>query len=272
MPFGDQGVRAGFAADGSPLAAAPLLFEIPSSALGGSINQVENKVVTLQIRETTTNGDAIGPEPIALRLPKVVRYTHTNRFGIRDIGDCTGLLDETRDDRKWRDRPFPCGGDDWALPKVKTWAERVAGVNWNDFSNMNAGSFPYHRWHNRGDTIDGQFGGYDDMDAGGAQRMIDYLNTYGLQIERAYVSFALRLDTLGRIIRPHGAVPLRDLLDPQKTPATKYPYWDAIRSVRLKDGRRARDVIRNIVGHHVHFDWLIRPERPLPTGTDGTCQ
>jgi hypothetical protein len=99
-----------------------------------------------------------------------------------------------------------------------------------------------------------------------AQKMLDYLNTYGRQIHKVFVSFGLFRDQnyVLKAMTP-------DALDVATGRIKK--YWDTIRNARLRDGRCARDVITNITGHATHFHWEVMPslDRPSASAAVGVC-
>jgi hypothetical protein len=41
-------------------------------------------------------------------------------------------------------------------------------------------------------------------------------------------------------------------------PAANDPFWQEIRTVRLNDGRMARNVILPLKNHHDHFHWAVQ--------------
>lgn len=265
-PFGANGLTFGLTGLGQEMVATPVLLEIPSADLGNTVDQDHNGQMEIRFRMHTAKGADI-PQVVRKTVPKMVLYRNNNRFDERDADRCLGLTAPLRDEDKWKAPEFPCGGDDWLLPTVRTWAAAVPGVEWNDFSNMHAGSFPYHKGHTAGDIGDGRFPGYAVMDAAAAETMLRFFDVYGKQIIRAYVTFAVQRNAQGRIVKEYQRAELDTL------PQGVLPYWDAIRSVRLKDGRCARDVIRTIDGHGGHFDWQIDPSKPVPpaNAVRGVC-
>jgi murein endopeptidase len=103
------------------------------------------------------------------------------------------------------------------------------GLTWGDFSNMNGGPFPPHASHRLGLDADGWFPGYNARDAATAATIIGHLNSAaGSDITAVFVTFE-QIST--------------------------DPFWQAIRTVVLSDGRRARDVILPVGGHTTHFHW-----------------
>jgi len=130
------------------------------------------------------------------------------------------------------DRNEPEGGDGWVKPSVgrviEHFALSVDGFQVNDISHMNGGPFEPHREHQKGDTFDGKFTGYENRDANTAQTLIDMLNdaTYGSRIVKVLVTFSR-------------------------------PFRNAIRGRVLNDGRAATTVIRNFADHTTHFHMQI---------------
>jgi hypothetical protein len=206
IPFGDDGTIS--------IAESQRLFALPS-AEAARINGENNSTLMLKVVGKTKLHYEGEREFATVDL--LVRFRGTNRFGNRDAGNCTDA----------NAKNYPCGGDDWVLPNVRTVLAHFTSISWGDMSNMNGGEFPPHDGHQRGTSADGHFGGYNDRDAAAASQIIKYLNddTYGSRIRRVYVTF---------------------------TPA----FRRAIEAVTLDDGRRATDVIKNAGDHatHFHFD------------------
>ncbi|WP_447007158.1 carboxypeptidase-like regulatory domain-containing protein [Saccharothrix isguenensis] len=182
-----------------------LLFEIPAALLN-AVNQSTNGQLTLRVRATSSSGETA--EKDAGTATKLVRFTGANRYGERDA---------------------TVGGDDWALPTVRTFIDG-AGQRWGDFSNMNGGPFAPHSSHRAGTSADGWFSGYNDRNAATAATIINQLNTHGTRIRTVYVTFAA------------GSA-----------------FAQAIAGVTLNDGRAATAVIRNHGGHTTHFHWEVNP-------------
>ncbi len=210
VPFGDDGKIV--------VAESRLLFQLPA-AQAARVNGDADSDLTLRVTGETKAG-AQGERDFG-PVPLLVRYTDRNRYGGRDEGNCIGVTPA-----------YPCGGDDWVLPSVKTIAEHFDGITWGDFSNMNGGPFPKHKGHRDGTEVDGHFAGYNERNAATARKMIEYLNddTYGSHIRIVYVTFPARPG-----------------------------FWNAIKDVVLDDGRRARDVITDAAEHDTHFHWSLRP-------------
>lgn len=145
-----------------------LLFELPS-AEAANVNQTANGNVTLRAKARSVGG--LEAEYVFGAVPKLVRYTNTNRYGSRNES---------------------LGGDDWVKPSVKTVADTAAGTLWDSFSNMNGGKFAGHEAHQTGNDIDGWYPGYNARDAGAAATMIGHLNNpaYGPQIKAVFVTFS----------------------------------------------------------------------------------
>src|SRR5262249_44004561 len=96
------------------------------------------------------------------------------------------------------------GGDDWATPSMNRFAHDFPTLRWNDFSNLNAGSFsPDHRSHQRGIDADVQFAdGFQGLDPINgcfasaeenvqmARRFLDLLNdiVHGQEIKTIWVT------------------------------------------------------------------------------------
>jgi hypothetical protein len=144
----------------------------------------------------------------------------------KEFGSVTKLALFQGTDR-YGGRDAGVGGDDWAKPQVRSFVEG-AGLTWGDFSNMNGGNFPPHQAHRTGNSADGWVAGYNARNAATAATIVGHLNTHGRRITAVYVTF---------------------------TPTSTFAA--AIASVTLTDGRRARDVIRNVGGHTTHFHWEV---------------
>jgi hypothetical protein len=185
------------------LDASQLLFEIPAGELAAA-SQDNNGALTLRVKARSSSDETAEKDFGA--VTKLTRFTGGNRYGGRDEAE---------------------GGDDWALPGVRTFVEG-AGLTWGDFSNMNGGPFPPHQAHQSGNSADGWFAGYNARDAATAATIIGQLNTHGTRIRSVYVAF-----------------------DPQG------PFAAAIAGVTLNDGRPASAVIRNVGGHATHFHWEV---------------
>jgi hypothetical protein len=199
-----------------------LLFELPSGQ-AANVDGSSNGTVTLRAKATSKNeGEPATKDSGAVQ--KLVRYTGGNRYLPDDAGNCS-------------DEPsYPCGGDAWVKPSVKTVAAHFSGISWGDFSNMNGGRFPKHGSHQTGNDIDGDFAAYDALNAATAAIIIGHLNdpTYGSRIKLVFVTFK---DAKGSI--------------------TQLEFWNAIKDVTLKDGRAASAVIRHAKGHGGHFHWRV---------------
>jgi hypothetical protein len=219
----------------------PLMFEIASHQFD-TVDQETAQNMELVVQATTASGITIGPTGVGA-FEKVVRFTGQNRAGAgRDLADCTGLKPS---DAPVNQSPFPCGGDSWSEPRVRSWALNRANVQWNDFSNMNGGFFPPHEGHREGRTIDGLTPGYLNMDANAAQALIDMLNERNPEaVERVFVSFSI-VNADCRATR---------------TPLPGNEYYQVL--LKSKVGTRpATAVIQNLAGHCDHFDILIDPRK-----------
>jgi hypothetical protein len=180
-----------------------LFFKIAGSELAG-VAQGTNGIISLRVNAKSAKGEA--DERDFGNVTKVVQVTNINRYGARDDIQ---------------------GGDDWAKPQVASFIQGT-GLTWGDFSNMNAGRFPPHNAHQRGNSADGWFANYNERNATTAATIIDHLNEYGRRIQTVYVTF-----------QPGSAFAL------------------AIANVNLNDGRAANQVIRNVGGHTTHFHWEV---------------
>jgi hypothetical protein len=140
-------------------------------------------------------------------LGKLVLYTADNRYFVGEEAQ---------------------GGNSWVTPDAKTFAEQLPDVQYGDFSNLNGGYFPPHVSHQRGVDFDAWFEGYNNLDAGTAQGLLERLNHPGV-IERVELVFVTYI---------------RDASD---------PFWEAIRDMRLVDGRLASAVFYPEAEHDTHF-------------------
>jgi uncharacterized repeat protein (TIGR01451 family) len=173
-------------------------------------------------------------------------YTLGNRYGIRDKLYCIG--NDGKPMARADGTLVECGGDDWVEPDVKPILEHFGGVVYNDFSNMNGGTFPLHKEHQQGFDVDVKFaGGSNGMftpDRDAARTLImKYLDdpAFGSYIKKVVVSF---------------------------TP----DFEDEIQGVRLIDGRLATKVFLNDTSgeHDDHFHWQIDPTL-TPQNIDNTA-
>ena len=130
-----------------------------------------------------------------------------------------------------RDEQF--GGDDWAQPGVAQFVKGITGASWDDFSHMNGGVFPDHQTHDEGRDADGWFEGYNNRNAAVASQLIDLLNgiTNLGRIQVVYVTYSARSGNA---------------------------FYDAINGKTLKNGRRAKDLIRPLGKHDGHFHIMVR--------------
>jgi hypothetical protein len=226
----------------------PVLFEFRSSDLAALNQTNEDERLQFQIRAQFASGAPFQAHRMDQTLTKLVLYARNNRYGMRDVGDCLGLSATARDRRM---RPaFPCGGDGWARPRMKQWANAVttvthdgasATVTWNDFSNMHAGFFPRHGEHRLGVQVDGLFDGYVAMDAAAAHKMLDFLRRYGSAVDIVFVGYSTR---------PVDNTPCAATVPV----ATSNAYWNVIRAApALSDGRLPRNIVTNQAGHCDHF-------------------
>jgi hypothetical protein len=199
------------------VATPQLTFRIPADA-AAFFDTNKNTMVTMKLVAETADGltltQALG------KVPQLVRYKGSNRFGGRD---------ETK------------GGDDWVKPSVRLVIDHFTADTWRDFSNMNGGPFAPHASHQTGNDADGWFPGYNARDAQTAHQIIHQLNVpqYGHRITRVFVTYN----------RPGGPV-FAGRPNPD-------PFWLAIQNVHLNDGRLARNVIRSVGGHGTHFHYRI---------------
>ena len=203
QPFGDDGKV--------EITSSQLLFELPSSE-ASNVNTSSNGVVQLRAKAVSANGEEVTKNVGGVQ--KLARYTANNRYST--------------------DRDLDQGGDDWIKPSVKPVIEHFSGINWNDFSNMNAGSFaPDHTSHTTGNDVDGHFSGYNARNAATAATIISHLNnpTFGSRISIVYVTFEKSSTNV---------------------------FWNAIKDVTLNDGRQASKVILPYSGHATHFHWRVR--------------
>jgi hypothetical protein len=117
-----------------------------------------------------------GPQPKRVRKLTDVAQTVTryNSPGSRDSGVCLGTT-------------WPCRGDAWARPafhQIMATAQQALSlavpngrsaypIEFDDFSNINAGYYPPHNFHNEGRHVDGQIDGYATKDAALAIKMVE---------------------------------------------------------------------------------------------------
>jgi hypothetical protein len=227
---------------------ARLLFEIPSTEFAAFSQTADAADMRVQIHGVLADGSEIHPivtiqqvdhPDVPQSFTKLVLFRGPNRFGDRDLANCTGLKITTAHPEK--NPPFPCGGDSWSVPTVASFAAGVQGVTWNDFSNMNGGFYPPHVSHRSGVDIDGDYPGYRNRDGAAALKMLDYLQQYGRKIDLVFVAYSITQ------------------CDPTKNPAAQ-GFWCAIKDVVLPDGRTARSVIQPESDHVRHFHWRLNPE------------
>ena len=107
---------------------------------------------------------------------------------------------------------------------------------------MHAGHFPFHTQHRNGTEVDGKFGGYVDMDANAADKMVSFLTKYYQGIDIVRVGYSTGPDAWGKPCAV--AVPV----------SPTNGYWNRILAApALPDGRLPKNVIRNTAGHCDHF-------------------
>jgi hypothetical protein len=270
VPFGqDRAVFIGAKDTGY----TPPLFEIASAELAKLNQSVEtNNLLRIRVRARFVGGREIATT-LDQQLSRLLLYTGTNRFGstTRDLGGCEGLGGAKVAANKG---PFPCGSDSWVLPRVKKWADAVTTIThgdqdiqvlWNDFSNMHGGHFPIHKGHRAGDTIDGDFGGFRNLDKTAGERVIAFLNKYSSNGEIEYIGIGYSTKSIkmenGKPVVVNGKPVLVEGCTVAVPVSSTNPFWNAVKDVTLVDGRLARNVIRNWPGHCDHFDIRVLSER-----------
>ena len=209
-----QQVYRGFGPNGVSVATATLAFEIPSSELS-NIDASKDGPLSFKIVATASDGSVAAKNLDS--VPLLDKWNGSSRYSGKDGG---------RDEH--------VGGDDWTTAKLRDVVKAAGdGVRWNDFSNMNGGSFPPHTSHNKGRGVDGWYDGYNARDAKTAARMIELLNKEGVgsKLKLVYVT--------------HEAKPGN-------------PFYDAYKDVTLADGRKATKVIQHWDYHTGHFHWHVR--------------
>ncbi|MCC6954887.1 MAG: hypothetical protein IT290_12290 [Deltaproteobacteria bacterium] len=164
---------------------------------------------TMRIRATSAKGKSAELSVGSANL--LTRFAGANRYDARDV---------------------EVGGDDWAKPEVKQFAdERLGGFVIGDFSNMNGGAFPPHDLHRDGRSVDVWFDGYNALNGDTARSIISFLNTPGVsnRVSRVYARYR----------RSEGST-----------------FFRALVGVRLADGRSADRVILpdSTHGTHMHLE------------------
>jgi hypothetical protein len=175
-----------------------------------------NKETTVYFKVKATSTKGETHAKQARKAIVLVRYTHGKRYG-----------DDHDEDE---------GGDDWIRPSIRPVITHFAGLETGDISNMNGGPFldpdpnKSHKTHTDGTHVDAWYAGYGLRDTVAARKMISLLNdaTYGSRILVVFVDYSISDNNL---------------------------FWNAIKDVRLNDGRWARDVIVPDPDHYDHFHW-----------------
>lgn len=199
--FGKEGFK--------EIATSTLLFKIfPKDTI--ALASEENKTYTMRIKATSTKGHSAEFDAGTVEL--LVRFRGQNRY--------PAPAENQRDQ--------DLGGDDWALPTIRSFANDMTGLTYGDFSNMNGGRFNPHQEHQGGTDIDAWFEGYNSLDGTVADRIIDILNTptLGSRIQRVLVRFSRRPND---------------------------PFWAGIRGRVLNNGRSADRMIFPHADHGTHF-------------------
>ena len=215
---------------GSVVATGSLDSGVSSTVLTsfGADEEIRIDSPSLLFNIPAANGIDVGTNgTVSLRIKAA---TADGGEATRDIGTVR-LLARFAGGNRYGDRDTNQGGDDWVKPSVLSVVNGYGGNLWGDFSNMHGGQFAPHGSHRTGNDIDGWFSGYNNIDAQTAQTIIDQLNAAGgSNITLVFVSY-------------------------QASPTD--PFWNAMNTVTLNDGRLASDVIRPLGGHDTHFHWRV---------------
>ena len=157
---------------------------------------------------------------------KLVATSNAGDTAEKSLGS-VALLDQWRGTKRYTQRDLDEGGDDWLTPAARE-VFKLIDTTWGDFSNMNGGFFIKHKSHKDGIDADGRFEGYNARNAATAAKIIELLNSSGAgnKIKVVYVTHA----------RVKGD-----------------PFYDAIKDVKLNDGRPAVRVIKHADDHDTHF-------------------
>ena len=205
--------KAGFVEIKNPI----LMFKLfPNDA--ASFDSETDKTYSLRLHATSKKGQVSDFDGPSVGL--LVRYKGGNRYDPRDE-----LV----------------GGDDWVKPSVRKYATNLSGLSFGDFSNMNGGRFPPHDEHDRGESIDAWFAGYNSRNGDVARQIIAMLG--GTQGNPSGVTGGSRIrSVLVAYSRSEGS-----------------SFYNAIRGVTLRDGRQADRVISPNSEHVTHFHMTIAP-------------
>jgi hypothetical protein len=224
-----------FGADGElSVDKSEVLFKLPS-ARANLLDSMVNGDVQLRVKVHTKFD--LKAEKVFPSVPRLVRYDTGNRYGDRDV-------------RK--------GGDDWVKPSVRTVAEHFRGINWGEFSNMNCGVFKPHDGHRTDNDIDDHYAGYNARDAAAARKMTRFLNDkeYGKKIATVFVTYENPAYPTRWVQDAKGNCNAKKKIG-KKESRKPDPFWNAIKDVKLNDGRRAADVIVSSNCHDTHFHWVV---------------
>jgi Tol biopolymer transport system component len=154
-----------------------------------------------------------------------------------------GLLVRVTDVNHYSDNRDPKrGGDDWARPSLRSLAYAFPAFTWNDFSNMNGGSFAKdHKSHQRGNDADGVFDGYRDpgRETINGCHPSDTVNAVD--------------GVLAMLSHPVHGPRIRKIFvtcSPKLNPAS--PFWKALEGQTF-NGRKATDIVKHLNHHFDHF-------------------
>lgn len=161
---------------------------------------------------------------------KLVVKTDKGEIASKDVGT-VALLDIWAGTNRYEARNESEGGDGWVQPSARDVFSKISAT-YGDFSNMNGGHMDPHKSHQRGIDVDGKVDGYSARNADTAGKIIALLNTPGVQlnVKVAYVTYS---------------------------PKAGDAFFDAIKAVKLTDGRNASSVIKPMAGHTTHFHFHV---------------
>ncbi|HEX8205433.1 MAG TPA: CARDB domain-containing protein [Solirubrobacteraceae bacterium] len=199
------------------------LFSLPANDTG-DLDLVNNGSVLVRARVRSEKVPDGPSKEFPTRPKKLIRHGAPDRYGCCNASE---------------------GGDEWVKPTVRPVVAAIP-VIWGDASNMNAGPIEPHGEHETGNDLDADYDGYSRWDYRGVQvvagattakKLIGWLNndTFGSKIERIIVTYC----------EPGATYPC------QHDPSME--FWDAIKDVKLDDGRPATRVFMTATGHHHHF-------------------
>ena len=201
------------------------LFEITSAQFSAV---AQDFGATLSYRLVARSGTQVAQTQLR-SIVKVVLSPVQFRYGTRDPGDCVGTVP-----------PYRCGGDDWVQSVAKADAIALSGVvgfRWNDYSNMNGGTFPPHGSHTLGLDIDGRF----ETDS-----------AYRLSLSSS-TGAATTVARLVAAINQMNALPLTYARVQTVFVVVTPQIRAALQGVVLNDGRPAASVIVHDSSHVDHF-------------------